>query len=436
MARRAGFAHNGGMDSVLIHNKEMTPRDWAIDVAVAMVAFAFGAVQLMVSASLILPDETLRRMLGIEAVVPAISSFIALALTTFPLVARRKSPWLVFVFTLVVFVGLQNTFHGSTLAVFGPMVALFTIVVECSRVEMAIACVASALGLAAATYGGTSAALWFWAYVQNLVLMAASALGGLAVCAHRDSVRATEQRAEEAERTREEVAARRVEEERVRIAREVHDITAHSLSAVSIQTAAAERLIERDPAAAKEAVSLAHETAKEALEEIRAMIGVLRTGDSSAETTPTEGTARLVDLADYLQEAGVTATLDVSGYNREATPAFIDIALFGIAREATTNIVRHAHAKNASIVLESDGAKAMLTVRDDGDGSMGAADGMLSTGCHGIDGMKERAKLLGGTLDAGPLPSGGFRVRAFIPVGDAPSGFGTSRGEGESYERR
>ena len=436
MARRAGFAHNGGMDSVLIHNKEMTPRDWAIDVAVAMAAFAFGAVQLMVSASLILPDETLRRMLGIEAVVPATSSFIALALTTFPLVARRKSPWLVFVFTLVVFVGLQNTFHGSTLAVFGPMVALFTIVVECSRVEMAIACVASALGLAAATYGGTSAALWFWAYVQNLVLMAASALGGLAVCAHRDSVRATEQRAEEAERTREEVAARRVEEERVRIAREIHDITAHSLSAVSIQTAAAERLIERDPAAAKEAVSLAHKTAKEALEEIRAMIGVLRTGDSSAETTPTEGTARLMDLADYLQEAGVTATLDVSGYNREATPAFIDIALFGIAREATTNIVRHAHAKNASIVLESDGAKAMLTVRDDGDGSMGAADGVPSTGGHGVDGMKERAKLLGGTLDAGPLSSGGFRVRASIPVGDSSASFGAARGEGESHERR
>ena len=436
MARRAGFAHNGGMDSVLIHNKEMTPRDWAIDVAVAMAAFAFGAVQLMVSASLILPDETLRRMLGIEAVVPAISSFIALALTTFPLVARRKSPWLVFVFTLVVFVGLQNTFHGSTLAVFGPMVALFTIVVECSRVEMAIACVASALGLAAATYGGTSAALWFWAYVQNLVLMAASALGGLAVCAHRDSVRATEQRAEEAERTREEVAARRVEEERVRIAREIHDITAHSLSAVSIQTAAAERLIERDPAAAKEAVSLAHKTAKEALEEIRAMIGVLRTGDSPAETTPTEGTARLMDLADYLQEAGVTATLDVSGYNREATPAFIDIALFGIAREATTNIVRHAHAKNASIVLESDGAKAMLTVRDDGDGSMGAADGVPSTGGHGVDGMKERAKLLGGTLDAGPLSSGGFRVRASIPVGDSSASFGAARGEGESHERR
>ena len=245
-----------------------------------------------------------------------------------------------------------------------------------------------------------------------------------------------EQRAEEAERTREEVAARRVEEERVRIAREVHDITAHSLSAVSIQTAAVERLIDRDPAAAREAVSLAHETAKEALEEIRAMIGVLKTGDSSAETTPTEGTARLMDLADYLQEAGVTTTLDVSGYDREATPAFIDIALFGIAREATTNIVRHAHAKNASIVLESDGARALLTVQDDGDGSSGAADGASPTGGHGIDGMRERAKLLGGTLDAGPLPGGGFRVRASIPVGDESSGFGAARGERGFHERR
>lgn len=78
-----------------------------------------------------------------------------------------------------------------------------------------------------------------------------------------------------------------------------------------------------------------------------------------------------MDLAGYLQEAGVAAALDVSGYNREATPAFIDIALFSIAREATTNIVRHAHAKNASIVLESDGAKATLTVEDGGDGLAG-----------------------------------------------------------------
>ena len=144
MARRAGFAHNGGMDSVLIHNREMGPRDWAVDVAVALAAFAFGAVQLMVSASLILPDEALRRMLGIEAVIPATSSFIALALTTFPLVARRKSPWLVFAFTLVTFIGLQNSFPGSMLAVFGPMVALFTIVVECSRIEMGVACAAYA----------------------------------------------------------------------------------------------------------------------------------------------------------------------------------------------------------------------------------------------------------------------------------------------------
>ena len=166
------------------------------------------------------------------------------------------------------------------------------------------------------------------------------------------------------------------------------------------------------------------------------MIGVLKTGDSSAETTPTEGTARLMDLADYLQEAGVTTTLDVSGYDREATPAFIDIALFGIAREATTNIVRHAHAKNASIVLESDGAKATLTVEDGGDGLLGAADGASPTGGHGIDGMRERAKLLGGTLDAGPLPGGGFRVRASIPVGDESSGFGAARGERGFHERR
>ena len=126
----------------------------------------------------------------------------------------------------------------------------------------------------------------------------------------------------------------------------------------------------------------------------------------------------------------------MSGYEREATPAFIDIALIGIAREATTNIVRHAHAKNASIVIESDGARALLTVQDDGDGSSGAADGASPPGGHGIDGMRDRAKLLGGTLDAGPLPGSGFRVRASIPVGDESSGFGAARGERWFHARR
>ena len=433
-----GNDRNDTLNNLLVREREMSPKDWAVDAGIAAAAFVFGCVQLMLSASLILPDEAFRRLLGIEAVVPAASAFFALALTTVPLVVRRKMPWVAFAFTFVAFLASQSTFRGFSLAIVGPMVALLTIACECSRAEAGVALGVSVVGLAVAGQGGSSAAMWFWSYVQNAVFMVAAATGGFALRAHREYVLAAEQRAEEAERTREEVAARRVEEERVRIAREVHDITAHSLSAVSIQLAAAERLIERDPAAAKESVSSARKTAKGALDEIRGMIGVLRSGDSPAETAPTDGTDRLGDLVRFLSEAGIDAVLDTAGYDRASVPAYIDVALFGIAREATTNIVRHAHAKRASIALSLSGQTAYLRIENDAAGASPqtcgkAGDpidptaaaperGASGTGGHGIAGMVERARLLGGTLSAAPRADGGFVVSASIPC--APHGDG------------
>ena len=161
--------------------------------------------------------------------------------------------------------------------------------------------------------------------------------------------------------------------------RQVHDITAHSLSAVSIQAAAAERLVDRDPAAAKKAIATARTTAKDALEEIRGMIGVLRAGDPAAETEPTAGTERLDDLAAYLRRAGVDVALDAGGYDRAAVPAFVDVALYGIAREAATNIVRHAGARSATMRLFTGPSGACLTVEDDGRGAAAETDG------HGHD---------------------------------------------------
>ncbi len=438
---------NDTLNNLLVREREMKPKDWAVDAGIAAAAFVFGCVQLMLSASLILPDEAFRRLLGIEAVVPAASAFFALALTTVPLVVRRKMPWVAFVFVFVAFLASQSTFRGFSLAIVGPMVALLTIAYECSRVEAGVALGVSVVGLAVVGQGGSSAAMWFWSYVQNVVFMVAAATGGFALRAHREYVRAAEQRAEEAERTREEVAARRVEEERVRIAREVHDITAHSLSAVSIQLAAAERLIERDPEAAKESVSTARRTAKGALDEIRGMIGVLRSGDSPAETAPTDGTDRLGDLVRFLREAGIDASLDASAYDRAAVPAYIDVALFGIAREATTNIVRHAHAKRASIALSLSGQTAHLRIENDAaggspqvGGKAGEPSGSSSpgrkahdAGGHGIVGMTERARLLGGTLTAAPRPDGGFVVSASIPC--APHGDGAEYTGGKRKAR-
>ena len=157
------------------------------------------------------------------------------------------------------------------------------------------------------------------------------------------------------------------------------------------------------------------------------MIGVLRQGEATAETEPTKGTDRLGDLAAYLEGAGVKVRVDDSRYDRAKVPAYVDVAVYGIVREAATNIVRHSSASAATVrlALADDGVR--LTVEDNGRGgavSGNAAGGnLLSSGGHGITGMSERARLLGGTFEAAPKFGGGFRVEAFLPL---PKGEGTS----------
>lgn len=411
----------------------MKPKDWAIDVGVMVAAFLFGCMQLMLSSSsVVIPDMALRQYLGMVNVVPSVGAFVALAITVLPLVVRRKYSWPVFLFVMVAFLGLQGSISGLPLPIVGPVVALYTIASERSREEAAIAAGLAVLSLLFFSAPTRTASLAFFTRFQNIALIVAAAFAGYAYRTNRAYVAETEQRALEAERTREEEAARRVEGERVRIAREVHDITAHSLSAVSIQAAAAERLVDRDPEAAKVAIAAARTTAKDALEEIRSMIGVLRQGDGPAETEPTAGTERMSDLVPYLERAHVAATLDISGYDRSRVPAFVDVALFGIAREAATNIVRHAHAKNATLRLSIEQDTAVLVVKDDGLGALSSAlntppapqqtgdkrdlSAVTQPGGHGIAGMSERVSLLGGTLFAGALPQGGFRVEARIPL--------------------
>ena len=415
------------MDNYLVNNRKMTPTDWGVDVAVAVAAFLFGSAQLMLTASsIVIPDLALRQYLGTVNVVPNVQVFVALAITTLPLVARRRYPWPVFLFCFVSFLGLQNAFGGFSLTIVGPVVAVYTIANERGRAEAVVAAVVAVAGLLFMDSPSRTASLAFFTRFQNIALMLAAALAGYAYKTHRAYVEATEQRAVEAERSREEEAARRVEEERVRIAREVHDITAHSLSAVSIQAAAAERMIDLDPVAAKEAIATVRATAKGALDDIRSMIGVLRHGDEAADTAPAAGTDRLDDLASYLRGAGLQVALDTAGYARGDVPAHVDMALFGIAREAATNVVRHAGAQRVSIRLSLEAGQARLVVEDDGVGhaagesGFGAYDALpqAADGAgHGIAGMAERVHLLGGTFWAGNAAGGGFRVTASIPVG-------------------
>ena len=409
------------MEDFLKSSRSMSSKDWAIDVVVALVAFAAACVQLMLTvSSIIIPDLALRQYLGLVNIVPEFGVFVVLAVTTFPLAVRRVFPWPVAVFVLVAHFALQNVYAGVALSPVGLLVALFTLASERSLGEAVVAAVLAMLGFLLFPGSSVTPALAFFMQVQNLGLIAAATAAGYGFRTHQAYVAETERRAAEAERTREEEAARRVEEERVRIAREVHDITAHSLSAVSVQTAAAERLIDRDPEAAKEAIAAARNTAKSALDDIRGMIGVLRHGDAPAETAPAAGTDRFSDIADYLQRAGVACLVEDAAYDRAHVPAHVDLTLFAIAREAATNIVKHAGASRAMIRLSSAGAVADLVVSDDGRGCGSALrEGLRPRAAdgagNGILGMAERARLLGGSLEAGDLPEGGFAVHARVP---------------------
>lgn len=401
------------MSNPLIQTTDLTARQWAFDAAVALAAFAFSCAQLLLtSTSVIVHDEMFRSIIGYVSMAPSPAAFCALALLSAPLALRRVSPWGVFAFVLVVYLSVQDAFRGYSVSMAAPMVAAFTVASERPRPEAVACAVVSGLAFLTAAVPVANEGLASFFRIQNVTYMACAVLAGYAMRAYRDYVEETERRALEAERTREEEAARRVEEERVRIAREIHDITAHSLSAVSIQAAAAERLIDRNPEAAREAIANVRSVSKGALEEIRAMIGVLRDGES-AETAPTQGTDRIEDLAEYLEEAGISVSIETAGYDRGRVPSYVDIALFGIAREAVTNIVRHACASSATIRLENGPSSAVLVVEDDGVGISPDRGGG-----HGIEGMEERVGLLRGEFEAVPRVGGGTLVRATIPLSE------------------
>lgn len=402
------------MEDILMQDIEMRGRDWAFDVAVAFAAFFFGCLQLVLAFStIVFTDEAFRNMMGYVSVAPTPLAYAVVAFTTLPVMLRRRFMWLVYVLVFSVYIMLQGNFTGYSLTILGPMVALFTIARYRPKAEIIVAVALAVFLLLVVPMPAQNYNMAYLLRVQNITYMILASFGGIAVRSYVGMLSQSKQRAAEAERTREEEAAKRVEAERVRIAREIHDITAHSLSAVSIQAAAAERIIDRDPAAAKEIIGQVRATSKSALDEIRAMIGVLRNEDSAAETEPTEGTNRLPDLAKYANDAGIAAVLDMEGYDRDTVPAYADLALFSIAREAVTNAVRHSGAANMTIRVRSDAECATVDVEDDGRGMPAAgprADG------HGLTGMKERALALHGTFECGNRAGGGFGVHATIPL--------------------
>jgi signal transduction histidine kinase len=230
-----------------------------------------------------------------------------------------------------------------------------------------------------------------------------------------EAARIRRERAAETTRTLEEEARRQASEERLRIARELHDVLAHNISLINVQAGVALHLMDERPEQARTALSAIKQASKEALVELRAVLGVLRQVDEELPRSPVPSLARLGDLVSRVA-VGISVRTEVEGEARPL-PAGVDRAAFRIVQEALTNVARHAGRAAATVRVSYGGRVLTVQVEDDGVGA--ASRGTPGSG-SGIPGMRERAAALGGELEAGPRPGGGFRVLARLPLDVGP----------------
>ncbi len=236
----------------------------------------------------------------------------------------------------------------------------------------------------------------------------------LVVLGMAEQIRVRRERALESRRAGQEVARRRAGEERLKIARELHDTLAHNISLINVQAGVALHLLDEDPQQARTSLTAIKQASKDALTELRSVLGILRGPDEQAPLSPAPSLARLDELVSQAAAAGLQVRTEIGGRPRPL-PTGIDRAAFRIVQEGLTNIVRHAGPAAATVRVGYLEEEITVIVDDDG---AGGETGHENAG-SGIAGMRERATALGGDLVAGPREGGGFRVQARLPFGVA-----------------
>jgi signal transduction histidine kinase len=398
----------------------LTARQWAAD---ALIALAVAAVQIGGGLGS-----------GRHGHAAGAGGLALLAAGGAVLAFRRRYPVAVLAATFVVVFVYLATRPGEP-GWIGPTLAFCTAVYLGYRVAAVIflaVCYAAALW-APLLAGGAGPSP-----VSALALGAGLAL--LVVIA--ELIRLRGQRALAQRQRHQEEVLRRASEERLRIARDLHDVVAHNISVINVQANTALHLMDRQPERARSALTTISQVSSQALAEVRTALGVLRDVDAAAPRAPSASLARLPDLAGSARAAGVAVRVAETGQSGPL-PAAVDLAAFRIVQEALTNSARHSPGTNVEVRVRRDRDDLVVEVTDDGPGAVsrpGAGGGAGDAGPagaggegsgNGIVGMTERAHALGGTLEAGPRPDGGFRVRARLPLdGGTPAGRRRESGPG------
>jgi signal transduction histidine kinase len=377
---------------------------WVFDSALALVAAglttAFFVSEPMASG---LPRGTL-----------ALGYALAL-LHTLPLAARRRFPGAVLGISVAsglafAAIGLPPFFLGPAI-----LVAVYSVAAYGSR-WVALA------GLAVAEVGLVAVQL---TPVKHDALTVVVFMGILAVAwllgqfAHNYRAYAArlEERTAELEQAREELARRAVAEERLRLARELHDVVAHAMSVIAVQSGVGAHVADSQPEEVGKALAAIEATSRAALTELRRLLGVLRqdSDEPQGDLSPVPGLADLDSLLAEVTNAGLAVRLRVEG-TPSPLPAGVDLSAYRIVQEALTNVVKHAGPAQAQVMIRYRDRDLTVEVTDDGRGvAAPAGDDRGGTG-HGLIGMRERVAAFGGELEIGPCPGGGFRVAARLPL--------------------
>jgi signal transduction histidine kinase len=335
------------------------------------------------------------------------TALVLLAGSGLVLAARRLSPLPTYVASLGFAWLYLLAGHPPGPIYLAPFIALLTVVATSRPVTWATAAIVGTVLLAVAHIGtgGTPLTAGIWAGVWLLL----TSLFAVWLLIRRRFAAEARARAELAKRTQDEEARRRTAEERLGIAREMHDVVGHSLAVISLQAGVAERLLESRPEEVRKSVAAIRKVSRDALSELRAELALLRGEGSPAERAPAPDLRGLPSLVASMREAGLQVQLEVD-VDQQPVSEIVAAAVYRIAQESLTNVVRHAGAgTHTTVRVGFDGKDLQVEVVDDGRGSVGVPTG------SGIDGMRERVAVLGGRFAAGSRPQGGFRVWASIP---------------------
>ena len=357
-------------------------------------ALLAAVVAVVTVASVVVTD---RNDPGVQLTVGGV---VLLAVQFVALVWRRRAPVEVAVVVLAAGMWYGTAKLPDPAIPFAAALAIYTVAAYRTRsVGIAAAIVAAGVGTAALLFSRDS----------DIADVAVNYAVGITAWAVGETVRNQRDEAAAAEARRAEDARRAVADERVRIARDLHDVVAHHLSVIVVQAEAAQEMLAVDPGRADAAMGAVADTARGALGELRRVLGVLR---SDASRAPQPDLTSVDDLVASVRQAGLVVDVHTEGKPRQVA-GVVGLTAYRVVQEGLTNVLRHAAARRAEVALAYRDDALVVTISDDGRGAPGpAADG----GGHGLAGMRERVATLGGSLDAGPRDGGGFAVRARLPL--------------------